>query len=198
MAGMVMSGKVGSMRAAMLLLALFGLQLAQAFYLPGVAPRAFKDGEEVNLKVQTLVSTETPLQFDYYQLPFCRPKQVVDLPENLGEALTGERGRSAERCRAGAGAVTARTGGTLSTGAAGSCASAARCALRWRRVAGRPSWPVCAKGHAAPRPQKPLCFRSKQGCFLGCLPICDEGISRTSTNVVAAATSRASSVKACS
>jgi len=80
----------------MLLLALFGLQLAQAFYLPGVAPRAFKDGEEVNLKVQTLVSTETPLQFDYYQLPFCRPKQVVDLPENLGEALTGERGHTSK------------------------------------------------------------------------------------------------------
>lgn len=82
--------------SAMLLLVLFGLQLVQAFYLPGVAPRAFKDGEEVNLKVQTLVSTETPLQFDYYQLPFCRPKQVVDLPENLGEALTGERGHTSK------------------------------------------------------------------------------------------------------
>ena len=34
----------------------------QGFYLPGVAPRAFKDGEAVQMKVQTLVSTETPLQ----------------------------------------------------------------------------------------------------------------------------------------
>ena len=78
------------------LLVLLGLQAAQAFYLPGVAPRAFKDGEAMNLKVQTLVSTETPLQFDYYQLPFCKPKKVEDLPENLGEALSGERGHTSK------------------------------------------------------------------------------------------------------
>ena len=63
----------------------------QGFYLPGVAPRAFKDGEAVKMKVQTLVSTETPLQFDYYQLPFCEPRKIHDLPENLGEALAGEK-----------------------------------------------------------------------------------------------------------
>lgn len=33
--------------------------LASAFYLPGVAPRAFKDGESVNLKVQTVTTTPT-------------------------------------------------------------------------------------------------------------------------------------------
>eukprot|EP00292_Cryptomonas_paramecium_P033775 CAMPEP_0113685400 /NCGR_PEP_ID=MMETSP0038_2-20120614/14647_1 /TAXON_ID=2898 /ORGANISM="Cryptomonas paramecium" /LENGTH=627 /DNA_ID=CAMNT_0000605475 /DNA_START=29 /DNA_END=1912 /DNA_ORIENTATION=+ /assembly_acc=CAM_ASM_000170 len=43
------------------------------------------------MKVQTLVSPETPLQFDYYQLPFCQPDKIVDLPENLGEALAGEK-----------------------------------------------------------------------------------------------------------
>mmetsp|Transcript_16457 Transcript_16457/g.39314 ORF Transcript_16457/g.39314 Transcript_16457/m.39314 type:complete len:680 (-) Transcript_16457:192-2231(-) len=67
------------------------LAQTEGFYLPGVAPRAFKDGEAVNMKVQTLVSTETPLQFDYYQLPFCEPGQIKDLPENLGEALAGEK-----------------------------------------------------------------------------------------------------------
>jgi len=72
-------------------LLLVALGVAEAFYLPGVAPRAFKDGDNVNIKVQTLVSTETPLQFDYYQLPFCAPKKVQDLPENLGEALVGEK-----------------------------------------------------------------------------------------------------------
>ncbi|KAJ1483432.1 hypothetical protein T484DRAFT_1800338 [Baffinella frigidus] len=50
--------------------------------------RTFKDGQPVNIKVQTLVSSESQLQFDYYQLPFC---QIVDLPENLGEALAGEK-----------------------------------------------------------------------------------------------------------
>jgi len=52
------------------LLVLLGLQAAQAFYLLGVAPRTIKDGEEidgeVNLKVQMLVSTDIPLQFDWY------------------------------------------------------------------------------------------------------------------------------------
>ena len=38
----------------------------QGFYLPGVAPRAFKDGEAVQMKVQTLVSTETPLQVTFF------------------------------------------------------------------------------------------------------------------------------------
>lgn len=37
------------------------------------------------------MSTETPLVFDFYQLPFCAPKKVEDLPENLGEALAGEK-----------------------------------------------------------------------------------------------------------
>lgn len=32
-------------------------------------------------------------QFDYYQLPFCKPNRVHDLPENLGEALAGEKAR---------------------------------------------------------------------------------------------------------
>ena len=45
-----------------LVLVLVCLATTRAFYLPGVAPRAFKDGEPVNMKVQTLVSTETPLQ----------------------------------------------------------------------------------------------------------------------------------------
>ena len=43
-------------------LAVLSLGTTGAFYLPGVAPRAFKEGEAVNMKVQTLVSTETPLQ----------------------------------------------------------------------------------------------------------------------------------------
>ncbi|EKX43113.1 hypothetical protein GUITHDRAFT_163927, partial [Guillardia theta CCMP2712] len=79
------------MGSVVALVALSLLLPAQAFYLPGVAPRAFKDGEPVKMKVQTLVSTETPLQFDYYQLPFCQPRRVQDLPENLGEALAGEK-----------------------------------------------------------------------------------------------------------
>ncbi len=59
---------------ALLILCLAGPTVS--FYLPGVAPKTFKDGEAVNMKVQTLVSPETPLQFDFYQLPFCQPDKV--------------------------------------------------------------------------------------------------------------------------
>ena len=46
------------------------------FYLPGVSPRIFKNGEVVDMKVQALISSERPLQYDYYQLPFCKPEKV--------------------------------------------------------------------------------------------------------------------------
>jgi hypothetical protein len=65
--------------------------VAECFYLPGVAPRTFRKDQPVKIKVQTLVSSESQLQFDYYQLPFCKPSKIVDMPENLGEALAGEK-----------------------------------------------------------------------------------------------------------
>merc|ERR1719334_1721992 len=65
--------------------------LASAFYLPGVAPREFEDGEEVKLKVNKLDSTKTQIPYDYYDLPFCQPEKIKRDAENLGEVLTGER-----------------------------------------------------------------------------------------------------------
>jgi len=65
--------------------------LSSAFYLPGVAPREFQDGEEVKLKVNKLDSTKTQIPYDYYDLPFCRPNEIKHDAENLGEVLTGER-----------------------------------------------------------------------------------------------------------
>lgn len=38
-----------------------------------------------------MTSTETPLTFDYYVLPFCRPAEVKETAENLGEALIGDK-----------------------------------------------------------------------------------------------------------
>jgi len=44
------------------------------------------------VKVNTLTSDLTPLQFDYYNIPFCEPKGGEhQLPENIGEVLAGER-----------------------------------------------------------------------------------------------------------
>mmetsp|Transcript_2627 Transcript_2627/g.8786 ORF Transcript_2627/g.8786 Transcript_2627/m.8786 type:complete len:631 (+) Transcript_2627:50-1942(+) len=76
-------------RAARLALLAFGA--ADAFYLPGVAPREYAAGEKVELKVNKLTSTKTQLPYEYYALPFCRPAEVVVVAENLGEVLRGDR-----------------------------------------------------------------------------------------------------------
>jgi transmembrane 9 superfamily protein 2/4 len=62
------------------------------FYLPGVAPESYADGDEVVLKVNKLSSTHTLLPFDYYSLKFCKPDGgVKPYGENLGEFLRGDR-----------------------------------------------------------------------------------------------------------
>jgi transmembrane 9 superfamily protein 2/4 len=63
-----------------------------AFYLPGVAPREYKVGEKVELKVNKLTSTQTHLPYDYYSHKFCKPSDGVrTTAENLGEFLSGDR-----------------------------------------------------------------------------------------------------------
>lgn len=64
--------------------------LAEGFYLPGVAPRDYLPGAAVELKVNKLDSIRTQLPYDYYSLPFCRPKDVEEAAENLGEILAGD------------------------------------------------------------------------------------------------------------
>jgi len=75
-------------RAAAKLLAL--LSGAKAFYLPGVAPHEYQDGDKVEIRVHKLSSPKTHLPFDYYSLPFCEPPEgKVRVAENLGEVLHG-------------------------------------------------------------------------------------------------------------
>lgn len=63
-----------------------------AFYLPGVAPITYSTGESVPVRVNTLSSIKSILGYDFYSLSlFCRPSEVVEMPENLGEVLAGER-----------------------------------------------------------------------------------------------------------
>jgi len=68
-----------------------------AFYLPGVAPAEYEDGEPIGLSVNKLTSVHTQLPIRYYDLPFCRPKKegsnvddIQDDRENLGEILLGD------------------------------------------------------------------------------------------------------------
>lgn len=62
---------------------------AEAFYLPGVAPHEYADGERVEIKVNKLSSTKTQMPYDYYSLPFCKPDTATSAIENLGEVLHG-------------------------------------------------------------------------------------------------------------
>jgi len=63
----------------------------EAFYLPGVKPRAFSPDETVDLKVNRIMSVHTQLPYLYYSLPFCQPEKIVDKSESLGEILRGDR-----------------------------------------------------------------------------------------------------------
>ncbi|XP_022134964.1 transmembrane 9 superfamily member 8-like [Momordica charantia] len=64
---------------------------ASCFYLPGVAPQDFHKGDPLRVKVNKLTSIKTQLPYSYYSLPYCRPKQIFDSAENLGEVLRGDR-----------------------------------------------------------------------------------------------------------
>lgn len=85
---------------------------APAFYLPGVAPRDYVDGEAIAVKVRALgtalcrmtithplspacqavkLTSTHALSYDYYYLPFCRPKALRHQPENLGAAAPPDR-----------------------------------------------------------------------------------------------------------
>eukprot|EP01104_Vermistella_antarctica_P012731 TRINITY_DN3740_c0_g1_i1.p1 TRINITY_DN3740_c0_g1~~TRINITY_DN3740_c0_g1_i1.p1 ORF type:complete len:450 (+),score=112.57 TRINITY_DN3740_c0_g1_i1:206-1555(+) len=65
----------------------------RADYLPGFMPppKAYKDGQHVPLKVNKLTSSHTQLPYPYYSLPFCTPKKITDMVENLGEIIMGDK-----------------------------------------------------------------------------------------------------------
>ena len=73
------------------LLLLCLLLQCHSFYLPGVSPREYAEGELVEMKVNKLTSTKTQLPYEYYSLPFCQPVNMVNQAENLGEVLRGDK-----------------------------------------------------------------------------------------------------------
>lgn len=83
-------------RAVVVVVAAFALlasmtRVANAFYLPGVAPQDYERDDLVYIKVNKLTSTATQLPYDYYSLPYCKPDKVKHAAENLGEVLRGDR-----------------------------------------------------------------------------------------------------------
>jgi len=78
--------------ALSLLLLLQQQQQARAFYLPGVNPQSFKEGDPVKLKVNKMTSIKTLYPLDYKIMPFCQPEGGFKMEnENLGEFLAGDR-----------------------------------------------------------------------------------------------------------
>ncbi|KAJ1636666.1 hypothetical protein T492DRAFT_901541 [Pavlovales sp. CCMP2436] len=93
-----MAGSRQAARALLALSALLAIARVPAFYLPGVAPKEYMEGDRAGLialgrgdgsGVNKLTSTVTQLPYDYYSLPFCKPKKVMNAVENLGEVLHG-------------------------------------------------------------------------------------------------------------
>lgn len=69
------------------------LTTARAFYVPGVAPTDYKEGDDVDVKAVKMTSAHTQLPFEYYSLPLCEPSNGVRQysSENLGQIIRGER-----------------------------------------------------------------------------------------------------------
>ncbi|KAI8099406.1 uncharacterized protein BX664DRAFT_321174 [Halteromyces radiatus] len=84
-------------RQLLVLAVLFGV--SQAFYLPGVAPHDYADGETVPLYVNSLTPmsnsrVKSVISYDYYfdRFHFCRPKDGPQKQtESLGSILFGDR-----------------------------------------------------------------------------------------------------------
>jgi transmembrane 9 superfamily protein 2/4 len=68
------------------------MKATEGFYVPGVQPMEFNQGDEVEMKVNSMTSIHTQVPKDYYRLPFCRPSDGPKMAsENLGEFLTGNK-----------------------------------------------------------------------------------------------------------
>ncbi|XP_065848748.1 transmembrane 9 superfamily member 7-like [Euphorbia lathyris] len=88
------SSAMASLSSFLSIFAVLSLLLPSAvnsFYLPGVAPRDFQTGDPLSVKVNKLTSTKTQLPYDFYFLDYCKPSQIMNSAENLGEVLRGDR-----------------------------------------------------------------------------------------------------------
>ena len=49
------------------------------FYVPGVAPTDFKEGDAIDVRAVKMTSSQTQLPFEYYSLDFCKNKELVSV-----------------------------------------------------------------------------------------------------------------------
>ncbi|KAG8345936.1 putative endosomal integral membrane protein [Trypanosoma vivax] len=75
----------------LLITALATFHVASAFYIPGMQPKHYSDGEQVSFLVNSLRSLQELFPQDYYRLPFCAPQEIYTKPEAIGEVIWGDR-----------------------------------------------------------------------------------------------------------
>lgn len=75
------------------LIAAVVLRCASGFYIPGMAPVEYEQGQAVDVKAVKMTSSKTLLPYEYFAAPFCMPKsgKLQYKNENLGEVLRGDR-----------------------------------------------------------------------------------------------------------
>ncbi|CUG87901.1 endomembrane protein 70, putative [Bodo saltans] len=67
---------------------------ATAFYIPGINPIAYGDGDVVSINVNGLHSVTNVVPYDFYDGPFCRPVVLRSRHESIGEMLSGDNIKS--------------------------------------------------------------------------------------------------------
>ena len=53
------------------------LQGSRGFYVPGVAPTDFNEGDKIEVRAVKMTSSQTQLPFEYYSLDFCKDKAGI-------------------------------------------------------------------------------------------------------------------------
>lgn len=68
------------------------VSVAQGFYVPGVAPQDFSEGDKIEVRAIKMTSSHTQLPYEYYSMDLCRPDTVLEYSsQNLGQIIRGER-----------------------------------------------------------------------------------------------------------
>eukprot|EP01120_Amphizonella_sp_Union-15-10_P007188 TRINITY_DN23_c0_g1_i1.p1 TRINITY_DN23_c0_g1~~TRINITY_DN23_c0_g1_i1.p1 ORF type:complete len:659 (-),score=111.43 TRINITY_DN23_c0_g1_i1:71-1984(-) len=74
-----------------IIMALVSVNRQSAFVIPGFAPKDYKPGDVVELRVNKIVSSNTQIPYSYHHLPVCRPADTISDAEGLGEIILGDR-----------------------------------------------------------------------------------------------------------
>merc|ERR1719225_43907 len=68
------------------------VSVTRGFYVPGVAPQDFSEGDKIEVRAIKMTSSHTQLPYEYYSMDLCKPDTVLEYSsQNLGQILRGER-----------------------------------------------------------------------------------------------------------